>query len=121
VRVETLGRERVMARRGSDGGAPAVWAPVDEPAQADLTFANFMERVGQLGISGFEGSRPEEALEMVLRLEYTGVGGEPLGFLELYRGPGDGAYSLRTERTRITAAAITLLAERVQEGLADLF
>jgi hypothetical protein len=121
VRVQARGRERVMTRRASEGAGPAAWGPVDDPIQTDLTFANFMERVGQLGISGFEGSTPEEALERVVRIEYSDGDARPLGFLELYRHLGDDGYSLRTERTRIRADAIALLAERVEEGLGDVF
>jgi len=121
VRVEALGRERVLDRRIRDPRAPAVWTPVDLPEEADQTFANFMERVGQLAIQGFDAQPDPESLESLVRIEYSGEDSEALGFLELFRGPLPGDYYLSSERTRVPAGAIALLAQRVEQDLSTIF
>jgi hypothetical protein len=121
VHVEALGRERVLDRRIRDPRAPAVWTSVDEPDEADQTFANFMERVGQLAIQGFDAQPDPESLERLVRIEYSGEDGEALGFLELFRGSLPGVYYLSSERTRVPAGAIALLAQRVEQDLSTIF
>jgi hypothetical protein len=121
VRVEALGRERVSDRRVRDPRAPAVWTPVDAPDEVDQTFANFMERVGQLAIQGFDAQPDPDSLERLVRIEYSAEAGEGLGFLELFRGSVPGSYYLTSERTRIPAEAIALLAQRVEQDLSTLF
>lgn len=117
VRALADGRERVMVR--GDGGD---WAPPDG-GQADPAFANFLQRVEQMAIGGFDSLPPPEALAPLLRLEYFDDDGDAMGFLELARYDADerNPYYLRSERTRVWARALTALAERVEEGLADLF
>ncbi len=64
-------------------------------------------------------------MEFLVRIDYAGEGGEPMGFLELYRTgagePGLWDYYMRTEATRIPAQAHRSLGERVALDLADLF
>jgi hypothetical protein len=121
VRIEAAGGERALDRRIRDPRAPAVWTPLDAPESADQTFANFMERVGQLAIQGFDAQPDPDSLERLVRIEYFGEDGEALGFLELFRGPLAGDYYLSSERTRIPAEAIALLAQRVEQDLSTLF
>jgi hypothetical protein len=121
VHVQALGRERVLDRRIRDPRGPAVWVPVDAPEDADQTFANFMERVGQLAIQGFDDHPTPESLESLVRIEYSGEDGETLGFLELFRSSLAGDYYLSSERTRVPAGAIALLAQRVEQDLSTIF
>jgi hypothetical protein len=121
VRVEALGRQREMERSGNGRGAAVVWTDPAGPGGPDLTFANFMERVGQLAIAGFEDDVAETSLEQVLRLEYADSEGDTLGFLELFRDLASGAYYLRSERTRVPARTIQAFAERVEQDLPQIF
>jgi hypothetical protein len=120
VRVEGPAGSRVMERAPGGEGAADRWVDADAPDRADLTFANFMERAGQLAIADFENV-PEAGLERVLRLDYLGGDGEPLGFVELMRGAEPGTWFVLSERTGIPARAVTLLAERVAQDAAEIF
>lgn len=109
--------ERAMSR--SESGD---WTPPDGDAP-DAAFANFMQRVDQLAISGYENPPPAEALPVLLRMDYLDENGDSIGFLEVFRDAAAerDPYYLRTERTRILAGAVTALAERVAEALAEVF
>ena len=98
------------------------WTPPDGDAP-DAAFANFMQRVDQLAISGYEDSPPAEALPVLLRMDYLDEDGDSIGFLEVFQDAAAerDPYYLRTERTRILAGAVTALAERVAEALAEVF
>lgn len=88
----------------------------------DEIFTNFHRRVEQLAIAGFPESSPApDQLVTLLRLEYAEADGDPLGFLELYRDPvaEPPAYYLRSEQTRVLASAVTTLAERVAQDVAE--
>lgn len=116
VRVAVGGGERAMAR-----GESEEWTPVDG-GEADPAFANFMQRVDQLSIAGF-GATPTPRVRPLLRVEYIDDDGATLGFVELLRD--DGAerdpYFIRSETTRVIARAVTALAERVEQGLGEVF
>ncbi len=117
VRVSSGGRERVMVR--PNGGD---WSPAGG-GESDPAFGNFMQRVEQMAIGGFDSLPPPEELAPLLRLDYFDDDGDAMGFLELARHAASerNPYYLRSERTRVWARALTALAERVEEGLADLF
>jgi hypothetical protein len=121
VRVEAQGQLREMRRQGGGPGPRAIWTPPDAPDRPDQTFANFMERVALLSIAGFDPDVRLETLERVLRVEYDSEGAELLGFVELFREPGSGAYYLSSERTHGPARAVELLAERVAQDLPQIF
>lgn len=116
VHASTPRGERTMLR--SEEGD---WTSPGGPP--DLAFDNFMQRVEQMAIDGFDSLPPPDSLVPLLRLEYFDDDGDAMGFLELARYDGDERrpYYLRSERTRIWARALTALAERVDEVLADLF
>lgn len=117
VVVTVGGTERAMSR--SESGD---WTPPDSEAP-DAAFANFMQRVDQLAISGYEDPPPAEALPVVLRVDYLDDNGDSIGFLEVFQDAAAerDPYYLRTERTRILAGAVTALAERVAEALEEVF
>jgi len=120
VRVEGPGGSRVMDRAVGAEGSADRWVEPGAPDRADLTFANFMERAGQLAIADFE-EVPESGLERVLRLDYLDADGETLGFVELTRAAEPGTWFVLSERTGIPARAVTLLAERVAQDAAEIF
>jgi len=119
VRVEGSGGSRVMERAGGTEGAADRWVDPASPDRADLTFANFMERAGQLAIADFE--RIPEGLERTLRIEYLDADGARIGFVELLRAPDPGTWFVLSERTGIPARAVTLLAERVAQDASEIF
>ena len=121
VLVQALGRQREMVRSGGATEAATAWSDPAGSRGPDLTFGNFMERVDQVAIAGFEDEVTVASLERVLRVEYVGSEDEPLGFLELFRRPEGGDYYLRSERTRVPARTIQAFAERVEQDLSQIF
>lgn len=111
------GRERRMARTESEE-----WT---EPGSdtPDPGFANFMERVDQLTIEGYDSLPPAERLRLVVRIDYLDDEGDPLGFAELLRDDlaERNVYYLRSESTRIIARAHSVLTERVEQAVEDIF
>ena len=111
------GGAREMARTG-DGE----WTEVggDTP---DAAFANFMQRVNQLAIGGYGADPGPAGTRALLRVDYLDDGGEELGFVELFQDElaVQDPYFIRSETTRIVAYAVTSLAERVREGLGEVF
>ncbi len=111
------GRTREMAR--TEAGE---WTDPDA-ATPDAAFANFMQRVEQLAIGGY-GAEPDPArTRPVLRVDYLDDNGEALGFVELLHDPQAerDPWYIRSETTRIVAFAVNSLAERVEQGLAEVF
>ncbi|MDE2761352.1 MAG: DUF4340 domain-containing protein [Gemmatimonadota bacterium] len=110
-------RERRMARTESDE-----WT---EPGSdtPDPGFANFMERVDQLTIEGYDSLPPVERLKLVVRIDYLDDDGDALGFSELLRDDlaDRSVYYLRSESTRIIARAHSVLTERVEQAVEDIF
>ena len=117
VRVTSPGGERTMARDESGS-----WTPVDG-GQPDEAFANFMQRVGELAIGGYGIDPVPATLRPLLRVDYQDAEGASLGFLELLRDDAaeTNPFLLRSERTRVLASAVASLAERVEQGLGDVF
>ncbi len=117
VRISVPGGGTREMARTEDGE----WTEVggDVP---DVAFANFMQRVDQLAIGGY-GAEHGPVGTPLLRVDYLDDAGEELGFAELFhnelseRDP----YYIRSETTRIAAYAVTSLAERVEQGLGEIF
>lgn len=123
ISVHTQTATRHMIREGSGPGV--TWTSPDTPGEPDQTFANFVERVDGLSIIRYDAELNVDTLELVVRVEYTGQNDQPLGFLEIFRGPEDdrgiGEYYLRTEATRIAAHTHRSIAERVRQDVIDMF
>lgn len=118
VRVTAgAGGERTMVRTESDE-----WM---EPGSdvPDVAFGNFMERVDEMAIDGYANPPPRERLRLLLRMEYLDDDGDVLGFLELLRDDlaERDAYYLRSESTRIVARSHSLMAERLEQAVGDIF
>lgn len=111
------GQARTMARLESGEWAAA------EGETPDAGFGNFMQRVDQLAIAGYDSPPPASRLRSLLQVEYFDEDGDALGFVELFRDDSAerDSYYMRSERTRILAGAVTALAERVAEGLGEAF
>ncbi len=122
VEIHIGGQSRQMVRTDGGPGTPSTWSPPGSD-QPDPTFANFMERVGQLAIEDFEFRASVSPEERQARIDYYDEDDELMGFVELYRRttPDGDAYYLVSERTRVPALGIRSLAERVFLDLAQLF
>ena len=111
------GRERTMART-EDGE----WT---EPGSEtiDAGFANFMDRVDLLAIGGYHDLPPPREPRRFLWVEYLDADGDALGFAELFRDDlaERDPYFIRSETTRIVARVPTILAERVEQAVGDVF
>ena len=111
------GRTREMTRtEAGEWIDPATAAP-------DAAFANFMQRVDQLAIGGYGAAPDPVRTRPVLRADFLDDAGEALGFVELLHDPeaGRDSWYIRSETTRIVALAVGSLAERVEEGLTEIF
>lgn len=111
------GGAREMART-EDGEWTAVDGDIPDPA-----FANFMQRVDQLAIGGYGAEPGPLSTQSLLRVDYLDAAGEQLGFVEIFHDDlaEQDPYFIRSETTRIVAFAVTSLAERVREGLGEVF
>ena len=65
VTVRTEQGERTMSKSVTGPAASSSWTPADAPDRPDQTFANFMERLGQLWVSRYEPSVDRGALREV--------------------------------------------------------
>ena len=111
------GRERTMSQtEGGEWTEPGSETP-------DAGFANFMDRVGQMAIAGYHNLPPPREPGLFLRVEYMDAEGDALGFVELLRDDlaERDSYYIRSETTRIVARAPSILAERVEQAVGDVF
>ena len=123
VRIEVDDHERTMVRESSDIGGPAIWYPSGSPADSDITFTNFMERVAQISIEGFGKTAPRDSLVELMRIQYFGLEDEELGFLRFYTDSDQTSesYFVLSERTKVLAEAMALQAEIVAFDLTNIF
>ena len=123
VRIEVDGQEQIMVRQPAEIGDPATWYPLGSPGQSDLTFANFMERVGQVSIEGFGKEVSVGLMVELMRIEYFDEDDEEIGFLELYTESDNSGehYYIVSERTKILAEAVKSFVEMVALDLTEIF
>jgi hypothetical protein len=122
VTVRTERGERAMHKSSTGSSGSPSWTPTDAPDRPDQTFANFMERLGQLWVSRYEPSIDRGALREVARIEYVDAAGNSLGYTELLlsNGGGEPVYYLATEHTRVPITLVSGAAERLNQDLAQL-
>ncbi len=123
VRVELGDAGPTLERLASRREGFLAWTDPDGDAEADAAFGDLMQRVATLAIAGFDGERAPDRASRLVRIEYLDDRADRLGYLELYREARAGdarRYLVRTERTRVPAVAMAVLAQRVEEGLEAL-
>ena len=122
VTVRTERGERTMSKSATGPAGSLSWTPADAPDRPDQTFANFMERLGQLWVSRYEPSVDRGALREVARIDYLDAAGGSIGHTELLRSGGgeEPVYYLATEHTRVPITLIPGAAERLDQDLAQL-
>ncbi len=117
VRIGGPDGERRMARTESGD-----WTEMDG-GNADAGFGNFMERVGMVAIEGYDNLPALQTLTPFLRVDYVSVDAQPLGFVQLlHDGDADRkTYYLRSETTRMLGRVPSILGERVEQAVGDVF
>jgi Domain of unknown function (DUF4340) len=120
VRVQKGGKSRELTRVKEKNEG---WADAATPGKQDETAGNWMAKVGRLRGSDFVEKpatplRPEDAL---VRVDYLD-GGKSVGFLELYKQPGEKGsdYLARTEWARWYVKVPSNTAEQIEQDLASV-
>jgi hypothetical protein len=121
VRIQKAGesRELVRVKEKNDG-----WGDLATPTKQDETAGNWMTKLGRLRGSEFIEKpatplRPEGA---IVRVDYFDGGSKAIGFVELYKVPGEKAsdYLIRTEWDRWYVKVPTSTGEQVETDLASV-
>ncbi len=128
VTLSAGGRTWSMHRLGP-AGAPkgpvppaGAWAPLTGPQQPNVAYATFLQRVDGLWAAGYAPRQDPRALSPVLRLDYTDARGHALGYLELFRRPGQAPvpeFFARTETTRVLVRLFPGSADNLANDLAQ--
>jgi hypothetical protein len=88
------------------------------PTKLDETAGNWVTKLERLHVLEYveNPNPPLRREDVLLRVEYFG-GSKPLGFLELYKVPGEKGsdYLVKTERSRWAAKVLTSAAEQVDQ------
>ncbi|HEX5098926.1 MAG TPA: DUF4340 domain-containing protein, partial [Polyangiaceae bacterium] len=113
LRISKGGKTREAVTLPDKKGA---WADATAPGKLDETLGNFVGKVGRLHVAEYVETptpplTPESA---ILRIEYFG-GTKSLGFLELYKTPGEKGndYFVRTEYGRWFVKVLASAGEQV--------
>ncbi len=116
-------RTRTMRRVGDNPATGAIWTAPTGKAQADVTFANFMQRLEGMWVTGYAARENPAALTAVMRIDYRDKGGKPHGFFELWRTTAGSPpqYFLRTELTHTFVRPFAGAAEGAEADLGQMF
>jgi hypothetical protein len=100
------------------------WADSASPGQLDETAGNWMSKLDKLRVQTFVESPEKLGPEaLVVRVDYQGKGNRSVGFVELYKLPGDAGkskYLVKTEHTRWYAEVMASTAEQVATDIASV-
>jgi uncharacterized protein DUF4340 len=99
------------------------WADPASPTKLDETAGNWMSKLERLHVVEYveTPNPPLRAQDVVLRVDYL-AGSKPLGFLELYKVPGEKGsdYLVKSERIRWAAKVLTSAAEQVDQDASSV-
>ncbi len=99
------------------------WADVASPTKLDETIGNYMTKVNRLRVMDYveKPAAPLKPEDAVLRIDYF-VGTKAVGFLELFKVPGEKGsdYLARTEQGRWYVKVLASAAEQVEQDLPGL-
>jgi hypothetical protein len=114
-------KRREIVRHGDEKD---FWSRPDSPETKDETVSNWMTKIDRLRVTNYvetpePAPKPEDT---VVRVEYQGEHGKPLGFLELVRQPAAAAkdkteYLARSEHSRWFATVLRSTAEQIDQDL----
>jgi len=120
VRITRAGKTREVVPMPEKKGA---WADAAAPAKLDETIGNWLTKVSRLHVMEYVETppsplKPESAL---VRLDYL-AGNKALGFLELYKLPGEKGndYFVRSENSRWFVKVLTAPGEQVDQDAASV-
>jgi len=120
LRISKGGKTRDAVTLPDKKGA---WADAAAPGKLDETLGNFLSKVGRLHVAEYVETptpplTPESAL---LRIEYFG-GTKSLGYLELYKAPGEKGndYFVRTEYGRWFVKVLASAGEQVEQDVGSI-
>jgi hypothetical protein len=120
IRVSKGGKSRELAAIPDKKGA---FADVATPTKSDDTVGNWLSKVGRLRVMEYveKPAAPPSPESAVVRIEYFGKK-ETLGFLEVYKVPGEKGsdYLIRTEQTRWYVKVLASVGEQVEQDLASV-
>jgi hypothetical protein len=120
VRVSKRGKSREIAALAEKKGG---WADATTPTKLDETAGNWMTKLERLRVQEYieTPSAPLKPDDAVMRVDYYS-GSKPLGYIELYKVPGEKGsdYLVKSERTRWTAKVLTSAAEQVDQDLGSV-
>lgn len=121
VRIQKGGksRELVRVKEKNEG-----WGDVATPTKLDETAGNWMTKLARLRGSEFveKPQTPLKPQDALVRVEYFDGGKKPIGFVELYKVPGEKGsdYLIRTEWERWYVKVPTTTAEQLETDLASV-
>ena len=99
------------------------WADPATPTKLDETVGNWMSKLERLKVQEYveAPAAPLRREDAVVRVEYF-AGGKAIGFVELYKVPGEKSsdYLVKSERTRWAAKVLTSAAEQVDQDLGSV-
>jgi len=120
LRISRAGKSREAVTLADKKGA---WADAAQPGKLDETLGNFLGKVGRLHVVEYVETpapplTPESA---VMRIEYFG-GTKSLGFLELYKVPGEKGsdYLVRSEYGRWFIKVAATAGEQVEQDVGSI-
>ncbi len=120
VRISKGGKSREVVRLSDkkDG-----WADAATPTKLDETIGNYMIKVNRLRVNDYveKPAAPIKPEDAVLRVDYF-AGNKAVGFLELFKVPGDKGsdYLARSEQARWYVKVLGSAAEQVEQDLPGL-
>lgn len=120
IRISKGGRTRELVALPDKKGA---WADVQTPGKLDETAGNWMTKVGRLRASEYV-EKPDAALtpeSQVVRIDYFDRD-KSLGFVELYKLPGDknAEYLARSAHSRWFVKVLASTGEQVEQDLSSV-
>ncbi|HVJ13963.1 MAG TPA: DUF4340 domain-containing protein [Polyangiaceae bacterium] len=99
------------------------WADSANPGKLDETIGNYMTKVNGLKVLEYieKPSAPLRPEDAVVRVDFFG-GMKPLGFIELYKVPGEkgNEYLARSEQARWYVKVLSSLGEPVEQDLSGV-
>ena len=116
IAVQAGGKRRQLIRVP---GKPNAWADLARPTVADETASNWVTKLSQMRVSGYE-EKYQNTPTPVLRVEY-GASRTNLGYIELFRVTEvnePAKYIARTERSRWYAEVVKSQAEQIDRDVA---
>jgi hypothetical protein len=100
------------------------WADGSSPTTLDETAGNWMAKLDKLRVQTYVESPEKLGPEsLVVKVDYQGKGGRNVGFIELYKLPGENGkpkFLAKTEHTRWYAEVMSSTAEQVSQDVGSV-